>query len=72
MLADLRGGNSGLVTTIKSGNELVKRLAAMGIVVGSAVKVISNSGSGPILVESEGRRVAMGQGMAMKIGVEAE
>jgi len=71
MLVDVKSGDNAEVTKILSGNELIKRLAAMGIVEGSMVAVISNSGKGPILIESDGKSVAIGQGMAEKIVVRA-
>ena len=70
MLSTLRNGDRGKVKEILSGSDLVKRLAAMGIVVGSCLSVVSNPDRGPILVESNGKRVAMGRGMAEKIAIE--
>jgi len=70
MLSELKNGDNGTVTKILSGNELVKRLAAMGIIVGSSISVFSGKGRGPILIESDGKRLAIGLGMAEKISVE--
>ena len=70
MLSNLKAGNNAVVTEIVAGNELIKRLAAMGIVSGTSISVVSNTGRGPILVELDGKRLAIGQGMATKIGVE--
>ena len=70
MLSTLKNGEKGKVKEIVSGSELIKRLAAMGIVVGSCLSMVSNPDRGPILVDSDGKRVAMGRGMADKIAVE--
>ncbi|MCK5807978.1 ferrous iron transport protein A [bacterium] len=70
MLSMLKNGERGKVTEILSGSDLVKRLAAMGIVVGSCLSVVSNPNRGPLLVDSDGKRVAMGRGMAEKIAIE--
>lgn len=70
MLSTLRNGEKGRVKEILSGSELVKRLAGLGIVVGSCLSMVSNPDRGPILVDSDGKRVAMGRGMAEKIAIE--
>ena len=70
MLDILKNGERARVKEIASGSELVKRLAGMGIAVGSCLLMISNPDRGPILIDSDGKRVAMGRGMAAKIAVE--
>ena len=47
-----------------------RRLEALGILPGSVVTVINNSGRGPLLVEVRGSRVALGRGVSGRIQVE--
>ena len=47
------------------------RLAAMGVMPGSELKVCCNLG-GPLIVEVKGARLSLGRGMASKVLVEAE
>jgi len=51
---------------IECGRGCVNKLASMGIIPGEVVRVI-NTGSGPVMVEVKGSRVAIGRGVAMKI-----
>jgi ferrous iron transport protein A len=54
------------ITSIACGRGCVNKLASMGIMPGEVVRVINN-GSGPVMVEVKGSRVAIGRGVAMKI-----
>ena len=54
---------------IEAGMGLVARLAAMGLVRGVELRVVSSRGRGPVVVEVLGTRVALGHGMAAKIVV---
>jgi ferrous iron transport protein A len=54
---------------VEAGQGLAARLAAMGLVPGVEVRVVSNEGRGPAVIEVKGARVALGRGMALKIRV---
>ncbi len=69
ILSTHKSGSRVRIKKINSGESLFNRLASMGIVEGSEVEVVSNTGRGPILLELAGRRFAIGQGMAEKIEV---
>jgi ferrous iron transport protein A len=43
------------------------RIEDMGVRVGKFVEVLSNGGSGPLLLKVDESRIAMGRGIAMKI-----
>jgi len=58
------------VVNVISGRGLMLRLAELGITPGSIIRVIKVFGSGPILLDVRGSRIALGRGMAMKIIVE--
>ena len=70
-LIDLREGESGKITEIRSGRGFRMRLTEMGFDKGSTVKVVGKPGYGPIIVEVKGCcRIALGRGEAAKIIVE--
>ena len=69
-LATLPAGDMGRVVGLHAGRGLARRLDGMGFSVGSEVRVV-RAGRGKLRVELEGREVAVGKGMAMKIMVEA-
>ena len=56
------------VARVSGGRRLVRRLAALGIVPGAAIKV--DRGSGPALVEVGFTRVAVDRGVAAAVEVE--
>ncbi len=49
-----------------------QKLLDMGLVPGERLKVLHNSGWGPVTVLIKGAKVALGHGMAKKIVVEEE
>ena len=49
---------------------LFNRLASMGLSAGKTVTIVRNSGEGPVIVDLDGSRIAVGRGMAEKIFVE--
>ena len=55
---------------VHAGRGLQGRLAAMGLVPGVEIKVISSSLHGPFVVAVKGSRVMLGRGMAHKIMVK--
>ena len=57
------------VMGLNGGKMLSSRLASLGIIPGSDVSVVCNSG-GPVIVEVKGSRLSLGQGMARKIMVK--
>lgn len=70
-LAQLQPGQSGTVVQIQGGHGLARRLNALGIVPGKRVtKVSSMLMRGPVTVEVDRVRIAIGFGMARRIIVE--
>ncbi len=59
------------IVAVKGGLGIRKRLAAIGIYPGATVKVVKTP-PGPMIVEAEGTRFALGKGMAAKIEVEEQ
>ncbi len=67
-LISLREGEEGIVQLISGGVGLIGRLASLGITSGVKVRMVRNIG-GPLLVTTNGTRIAIGRGQAQKIGV---
>ncbi len=67
-LPSLPAGAAGRVSRIHGGRGMALRLARMGIRPGAVVRLVSSGPfSGPLLVEVEGLRVALGRGVARRI-----
>ena len=68
-LALFPAGKEGKIVAFMGGKTVIERLSAMGFSTYAKVKVLSSS-MGPVLVEVEGSRIALGRGIAMKIMVD--
>jgi ferrous iron transport protein A len=72
-LFDVKEGSESIIVSILGGKMASKRLADLGLKSGSPVKVISRSlFSGPIQIEVNGSRLAIGKGLALKIMVKSK
>lgn len=69
-ISDLGSGTRAIVRDIQGGKNIISRLSAMGLSVGSELEVLENRGQGPVLVRVRGTRIALGRGEALKIIVE--
>ncbi|MEW6569823.1 MAG: FeoA family protein [Nitrospirota bacterium] len=67
-LNSLREGEKGIIHFISGGYGLISRLASMGMAPGMQVTILRNSG-GPLLVLTNGTRIAIGKGQSSKIMV---
>jgi Fe2+ transport system protein FeoA len=63
-----RGSKVRLVS-INGGKQMTSRLAAMGLLPGVEVEIISNTPGDPFILDVRGSRLALGRGMAHKIFV---
>jgi len=61
-----------IFTFIEGGRSAAQRLTGMGLIPGESLKVLHNSGYGPVTVLIKGAKVALGHGLAAKIMVEEE
>ncbi len=68
-LAKAKKGNSLQITGIDAGKKLNKRMYEIGLNRGSSVKVIKND-VGPIIVNFENTKIALGRGLCEKILVQ--
>ena len=63
-----RGSKVRLVS-VSGGKQMTSRLAAMGLLPGVEVEIISNSPGDPFILDVRGSRLVLGRGMAHKIYV---
>jgi Fe2+ transport system protein FeoA len=69
-LTMIREGKKAVLQSIEGGRQLRSRLAALGLLPGTELEVIQNSGQGPFVVGVKGSRIVIGRGMAARIAVE--
>jgi len=55
------------VADIRGGWGLTRKLADMGLLPGTNIRVVNNQMPGPVVIEVKGTRLALGYGMAQKI-----
>jgi len=65
-LAMVEAGTMVRLVSVQGGRELRSRLADMGLVPGTELRVIRNTG-GPFIIAVKESRLALGRGMAQKI-----
>jgi ferrous iron transport protein A len=67
----MRSGQSGLVLGIDGGHGMMMRLSTLGIIPGKKItKISSQLMRGPVMIEVDRTRVALGFGMAKRILVQ--
>jgi len=69
-LTELASGAKTVVRRLGGGSSANRRLASMGVVVGSAIEVLQNRRHGPVLILVRDTRLAIGRGEAGKILVD--
>lgn len=63
-------GSRAILRSVEGGRQLRGRLAALGLLPGTELEVVQNSGRGPFVVAVKGSRIVIGRGMAARIAVE--
>ena len=72
-LMDVNNGQWVRVTDIHGGQELELKLRQLGVLPGDQARVMRHAPfGGPIMIEVNGRSIALGRGIAKKILVEVE
>ena len=69
-LAMARAGETVRIVGLAGGRNLDRRLTDLGLAIGSAVRVVQNQMTGPMIVAVHDSRVGLGMGMAQKLTVE--
>ncbi len=70
-LTNIKEGVIAKLQSIKGGRQLRTRLAALGLLPGTEIEVIQNSGKGPFVVSVRGSRIVIGRGMASQVEVDS-
>lgn len=68
-LSDMTAGKTVRVVAVEAGHSLKNRLAAMGILTNSALRIIRNGGAGQLVVAIKNSKVVLGRGASQKIFV---
>lgn len=71
-LADVPNGERLRIARLDGGPVFRARLMAMGLRLGDAVEVISNSGHGQVVIGVDLKRIVLGQGLARKVLVQTK
>jgi len=71
-LTSVRSGASVKLVSIDGGRQAEVRLAEMGFLPGVKIRVINNSGIGPLTVTLKESKLALGHGLAKKILVKED
>lgn len=69
LLTSIEAGQTVRLVAIEAGRRLQSRLAAMGLVPGVELRVVSNGGWGPFIVAVKDSRIMLGRGMSDKVYV---
>ena len=64
-----QAGTQVRLIAVEAGRGLQARLAAMGLVPGTEIEVISNGLRGPFIIGVKGSRIVLGRGMAQQMRV---
>jgi ferrous iron transport protein A len=68
-LSDIKTGRTVQLVAIEGGQNVTRRLAAMGMLPRAELEVVRNDNPGPFIVRVRGTRIALGRGVAHKIMV---
>ena len=68
-LTSLPAHEGGTIQRLDGGHEFISRLAALGFVPGSPVKVVQNYSVGPLIVTVQGTQIALGRAEARRVRV---
>ena len=72
-LLNLSAGESAHVVAVQGGMGMQRHLANLGIISGKKVrKITAQPMGGPIILEVEGGKIAIGRGMAQKVKIIKE
>ncbi|MEA2008522.1 MAG: FeoA family protein [Chloroflexota bacterium] len=71
VLADAKCGQSVRIVSYTGGQGVVSKLRQLSLMPGDCVQVVKKAPlHGPVLIESQGRSVALGRGIAARVQVE--
>jgi len=70
-LSEVEVGRTVRLIRVEAGHRLKHRLAAMGLLANTKIKVLRNEGRGQLIISVKGTKVVLGRGMSEKIIVES-
>ena len=70
-LSEVKEGKTVVLSGVDAGRGLKSRLAAMGLLPGSSLKVVNNGHPGPFVISVKGAKLVLGRGAAHKILVRS-
>ena len=65
-----RSGAKVTIVDVLAGQGLKKRLADMGLLPGTKIRVVNSQMPGPVIMEIKGSKVALGRGAAHRVTVK--
>lgn len=71
-LTEARTGRELILVSIEGGKAMMQRLTDMGLIPGERLKVLHNSGFGPVSILVKGSKVGLGHSLASKIIVKEQ
>jgi len=71
-LSDVKSGCAATIVFIYGGRGAQHRLAELGLLPGEKIRMIQNTGAGPVTIYVKGSRLSIGHGLAQKIVVREE
>lgn len=69
-LSAVKAGETVRLVQVDAGRGLKSRLASMGLVANTEIKLVSNSHPGPVVIVVKETKMMLGRGMAHKIMVK--
>ena len=66
-LSELKTENRALIETIRGGNAVISRMAAMGFSPGTVVNMVQNYKKRPVIVNVRDSRIALARSVADKV-----
>lgn len=69
-LSTVKAGETVRLVQVDAGRGLKSRLASMGLVANTEIKLVSNSHPGPVVIVVKETKMMLGRGMAHKIMVK--
>jgi ferrous iron transport protein A len=66
-LNKLKTGETAVIHSLEGGHTFRSRLAALGFTPGAEIKMVQNTGHGPMIVTLRDTRIALGRGEASKV-----
>jgi ferrous iron transport protein A len=69
-LSETKIGQTVRLVRVEAGHGLKHRLAAMGLLPNTKIKLLRNEGKGQLIISVKGTKVVLGRGMSEKIMVE--